>query len=102
MQYVGGAKGPEALPSHALRIFRPRLVRERVAARRVLLRQDGPLGFSETVLDLAQLVGGLDLNAQMVQARRAPDRNGEVDKRIAERPLRVVRLEHGRLRTEQG
>jgi hypothetical protein len=53
-------------------------------------------------IDLLQLVGGLCLDAEMIQSRRAAARRyGEIDSRIVEHPLGVVVLHHGGLRREQ-
>jgi hypothetical protein len=66
------------------------------------LLDDSPARFVQPRVSLSQFVNALGLNAEMVEARLPPARrDGEIDSRIVKHPLRVIRFDNARLRSEQ-
>ena len=87
------AKGVEAFPTRALRVFRPELVRSRVAADGRVFRHDGTASGIQSNPDGGELGGGIHLQAEVIDAKCATGvGDGEIDARIVEHPLRVVVL----------
>ena len=88
-------------PGDALRIGDPMLFAAGVAARRLAFIEDRCVGGLRAGLELAELLFGIGLEAQMVHTRLAAARGDrEVDPRILEHPLCVVTFEPGRLGRE--
>src|SRR5262249_16193461 len=80
----------------------PRLFRLCIATRGLSLLSDVRIGIAQTRVDLLQFVPALNLNAEMIKARSFATRGDrEVDSRIIEHPLGVVRLHYCGLRCEQ-
>src|SRR5262249_6619829 len=97
------AGGEESLPRDAGGIVDPGLLALGVAAGHLALLDDGAAGLMQPIVDVVQLVLVLDLDAQMIEAGRfAARRDGEIDARVVEHPLGVIRLHHRRLGGEQG
>src|SRR5206468_1978428 len=96
------AEPVKGLPRHPRRIAHPVLVGPGVTARDVLLRHDSGVGSLEARMQLAQLRRIVDLKAEVVDATATPTlRDGEIEARILEHPLRVVGLDDRGLGAEQ-
>src|SRR5262249_547929 len=97
------AGGEESFPGDAGRIVDPGLLALRVAAGHLSLLDDGAAGLVQAAVHFAKFVFALDLDAEMIETRLlAARRDGEVDTRIVEHPLGVVRLhDRGRGRKQR-
>src|SRR6185312_1870372 len=96
------ADGVEGFPARALRVFGPQLVRVRIAADGAVFRHHAATGGVQARAERGEFVGAVDLQAEMVDARRAAGAGDrEVDARVFQHPLGVVVLDHAGLRGEQ-
>src|SRR6185437_5251753 len=91
----GVADGVESFPARALRVFGPQLVRVRVAADGAVFRHHAAARGVQARPERGKFVRTVDLQAEMVDARRAAGAGDrEVDARVFQHPLRVVVLDH--------
>src|ERR1700759_2737228 len=96
------AGGVEGLPGDAGGIVDPRLLGFGIAAGRLALFDDLTAGLPQPRIDVLQLVGGLDLDAEVIEARLPSSRRDrEIDARVLQHPLRIVGFHHGRLRCKE-
>src|SRR6185312_7079440 len=96
------ADGVEGFPARALRVFGPQLVRVRIAADGAVFRHHAAASGVQARAERGEFVGAVDLQAEMVDARRAAGAGDrEVDARVFQHPLGVVVLDHAGLRGEQ-
>ncbi len=92
----------ELLPGDALRVSDPVFVAAGIATGRLAYVEHGHVGVLSSRLHLNQLLGTIDLEAKVVEARLAASRgDGEVHPRVFKHPLGVVSFDPRRLGREQ-
>ena len=90
-------------PGHTLRVGDPVFFAARVAAAGLSFAQQRHVGGLAALLELGELLGVVDLEAQVVHAGLgAAGGDGEVHPGVFQHPLGVVGLSHGGFRAEQG
>ena len=96
------AGGVESFPGNAGRIVDPRFLRFGIAAGGLTLLDDIATGLTQPRIDFLQLVGVLDLDAEMIEPGFAPARRDrEIHARIFQHPLGVIGFHDHRLRGKQ-
>src|SRR5207248_2848695 len=107
---AGGTESPGVrldgvdLPGLLARAVHPYLVLDGVAARRVVLGRCLQPRTREALAGFTDLVGGLDLDAEMVHDRRLPRlalQQHELERGVGDGEVGVAGPELGRLRAEQ-
>src|SRR6266852_9061515 len=87
---IGGAlaRGEKGFPGDSSRVINPRLLRLRIAAGGLTLLDDVAARLAEPRVNLLELVGVLDLNAEVIEPRlAAPRGDREIHPGIVEHPL---------------
>src|SRR5262249_52290797 len=96
------ARGEERLPGNPRGVVDPRFFGLGIATGRLSLLDDRAAGLVQARIDVVQLVLAFDLDAEMIEPRPfAARRDREIDLRILEHPLGIIRLHDGGPRCEQ-